>query len=79
MHQVYLDKPCPQCKQRTVDYSGNYFCTSCDWALSENGHVQPWLRSLIRLRKANGKDTAREESYLTKESEGIFDDPDAPV
>jgi len=68
-----LDRPCPKCKQREVDYSGNYYCTNpdCDWALPEGGHVQPWLRSLIRERRAEGRDTTREEAYLTEDSRGV--------
>lgn len=63
-----LDKPCPKCKQLEVTYSGNYYCTNpdCNWGLPEGGHVQPWLESLIRARKAAGRDTTYEESYLTK-------------
>jgi uncharacterized Zn finger protein (UPF0148 family) len=64
-----LDKRCPQCKELEVEYNGNYFCSDCDWGLGEDENVQPWLRSLIRRRRAEGQqDTRREESYLTPAS-----------
>jgi uncharacterized Zn finger protein (UPF0148 family) len=63
-----LDKKCPACGLLEVEYNGNYFCNSCDWGLAEGANVQPWLRSLIRLRRAQGRDTAWEEQYLTPSS-----------
>lgn len=62
---VVLDKPCPRCGGRTT-YNGNYYCLDCDWALPELASVQPWLRSLIRLRRSQGRDTSWEERYLTR-------------
>jgi hypothetical protein len=59
-----LDRKCPSCGRLDVEYNGNYCCRSCDWGLPEDGDVQPWLRSLIRLRRSMGKDTAWEEQYL---------------
>jgi len=59
-----LDKRCPKCGGDAV-YNGNYYCLECDWALAERADVQPWLRSLIRARRAQGQDTSWEEQYLT--------------
>ena len=63
-----LDKHCPKCRG-AVTYNGNYYCLDCDWALSERTDEQPWLRSLIRARRARGRDTTWEEQYLTPAKE----------
>lgn len=61
---LVLDKACPQCRGRAT-YNGNYHCLDCAWALAERADEQPWLRSIIRARRAEGRDTSREEQYLT--------------
>lgn len=68
-----LDRACPECEQNEVEYNGNYFCRACRWALSESSPVQPWLRSLIRLRRGQGQDTTREEFYLTPDSKKVLE------
>lgn len=61
-----LDEPCPECGKREVSYNGSYGCEACGWAPGEEGNVQPWLRSLIRLRRSRGEDTTAAERYLTR-------------
>jgi hypothetical protein len=69
----YLDLPCPGCGLEKCVYNGNYYCTSCTWAMPEGWPVQPWLRSLIRQRRALGEDTTHAEFYLTDESRKLLE------
>lgn len=38
--------PCPSCDELKIVYEGNYWCTSCDWALPER-HEKPLSRELL--------------------------------
>ena len=40
-----LRQTCPYCREQTIVYNGNYFCTNCKWAMGER--MTPKNRSII--------------------------------
>lgn len=63
---------CPGCRQYTVVYNGNYFCTHCPWAMP--GHhgrhhdriIKAYLiqRRAEALAKGNAWEVERMDGYL---------------
>lgn len=72
-----VGQACPRCRRvGTVVYNGNYWCTRCPWAMSENNRPRRIIAAYLVQRRddylASGDDdgVARMDFYL-KDYDGV--------
>ncbi|MDP9904743.1 hypothetical protein [Arthrobacter bambusae] len=67
---------CPRCHRDSIVYNGNYWCTECPWAMSEQGRPKRIVAAYLAQERdrclAEGDDNGvrRMETYL-KEYDGV--------